>query len=109
MPLPLAIPPILAGLGTLLTWLVTTQGGRWVATTMLSLGVGLGTHFAIVQPAIDYAVAQSNSLPSDIAQWLGVLNIDKYLTIIFSAYAGSALKRVAFQRLTPAIGGGTGF
>ena len=88
--------PYLIGL---LSRLIFTRAGAWIASALVALGLGLGTQGVVVGPALDYVQSSIGGLPGNIADWLGVLNIDKYFTIIGSAYVAGVTKRVILRKL----------
>jgi hypothetical protein len=56
--------------------------------------VALGLNFVILEPAVDTVVGilqgQFSILPPVVASWVGFFNVDRYFTIIISAYATAA-------------------
>lgn len=100
MPLPVIIGPILTGLGALLSRLVFTRAGQWVIALLASLGIALSTQTLVMGPITNYAAQGFAGLPGNIAEWVGFLNIDKYVSIVISAYAGAAIKNVILRKVT---------
>lgn len=89
-----AIAGALAGLSRLFS----TQIGGWIATAALALGITLVATEAAVEPMMDMAAGALGGMPAQAVQWLGVLNIDKYITIVISAYAAGGIKRAVLAR-----------
>jgi hypothetical protein len=58
---------------------------------VLRVLVALGINIILLQPAINtitgLLTGQFGGLPVVVAGWLGFLNIDKYVSLILSAYA----------------------
>ena len=100
MPVPIIIAPLLAGIGTMLSRLFFTQGGRWAIALLASLGLALTTQTFVMGPIMDRASEGFTQLPPNVAQWLGYLNVDKYVSIVISAYVGSGIKSVILRRVT---------
>lgn len=68
-----------------------TKTGQWTTALLLALGIGLATNEFAVQPMLDAMLDQAKtggSQAGNVAlQWLGFLNFDKAVTMVFSAYA----------------------
>lgn len=82
--------PLLAGLVEillpLLGWVARTLVISLVARVLVGFGVAfVGYHF-LVGPILDAVKSQMGGWPADLAQWVGLLNFDKAVTIICSAY-----------------------
>jgi hypothetical protein len=82
--------PLLVGLAELLVpvlgWLARTLVVSLVVRAFVGIGVGLvGYHF-VVGPILDAVKSQMGGWPADLAQWVGILQFDKAITIICSAY-----------------------
>lgn len=82
--------PLLAALAELLVpllgWIARSLIIGLVARVLVGIGVAfVGYHF-VVGPILDAVKSQMGGWPSDLAQWVGILNFDKAVTIICSAY-----------------------
>lgn len=94
--------PIIAALISALGWMFKSQIGQWILSAMVALGIS----FTVSQFAIDPILTQIRNSASGISgealDWIRVFRIDQYITIILSAYAVSAGKRVLLaRRATP--------
>ena len=70
----------------LLGWIARTLVVSLVVRAFVGIGVAfVGYHF-IVGPILDAVKNQMGGWPADLAQWVGILNFDKAITIICSAY-----------------------
>ena len=82
--------PLLAGLAELLVPLLSFIARALVISLVVRVFVGLGVAFVgyhfLVGPILDALKAQMAGWPSDLAQWVGLLQFDKAVTIICSAY-----------------------
>lgn len=81
--------PLLALLVSVLWKVFRSQAGTFIVAAMTWLGIAWGTQKMVVQPAIDALVAYAGGIGSaagSVGQWAGVLNVDKALTMIISAY-----------------------
>lgn len=95
MPLPL-VPLAWAGLSAL----VFTRIGAWVAAALAALGIGLAVQGVVFGGLTAYAQTAFDGLPADVANWIAFLNIDKYMSLVISGYAGAGLKRVILRKLS---------
>lgn len=93
-----AFAAMFTALGALLSRLVFTQGGAWAISILAGLGLALGTQSLVMGPIVDYASSGFAGLPSVVADWVGMLNIDKYVSIVLSAYAAASIKGVLLRR-----------
>jgi len=71
---------------------------------VLRLAVGLGLSFFVIEPIADdllnLLLMKIDGLPGDVAAWIGYLNIDRYLSLVISAYAIQITTNF-FARLSP--------
>lgn len=82
--------PLLAALAELLLpllgWIARTLVVSLVVRALVGLGVAfVGYHF-VVGPILDSVKSQMGGWPADLAQWVGILQFDKAITIVCSAY-----------------------
>lgn len=99
MALPLAIPAVIGLLISALGRFFATRIGQWVGVAMLWLGIGFATKTAVVDPILGYLTSGFAGLPGDVAQWIGLLNVDVYASAVASAYIAAAGKRVILRKL----------
>lgn len=78
--------PLLAGLSRL----VGTRLGQWVLSALAFLGINFITQKFAVDPILGQIKSSIAGAPGEIVAWLGYLNVDKYVTLILSAYATAA-------------------
>ena len=83
-----------------LSALIFTKAGAWVTSILTALGLGFAVQVAILTPVLSHVSSAFGGLPSDLANWMGFLNIDKYVSIVVSAYVGSLAKRVILRKMT---------
>lgn len=91
--MPAMIAWVLAGLARLFA----SRIGQWVTSALVFLGLELATSQVVVAPLL----AQIQSVAGAVgtgAVWLGFFNIDRYITIILSAYAVGAGKSAILRR-----------
>lgn len=82
--------PLLAGLASLLVpllgWVARTLVVSLVARVLVGFGVAFVSYRFLVGPILDSIRSQMGGWPADLAQWAGLLNFDKAVTIVLSAY-----------------------
>lgn len=98
MPAPAVLVPLVGGFIAAMGRMFSTKIGGWVATAAMALGIGLVTNEAIMQPAIQAVQSAAAGVPGTALAWAGVLNLDKYITIVLSAYAAGGIKRAILAR-----------
>lgn len=96
--MPAFLAPFVAGIMAALSRLFSTNVGVWIATALGALGLSLVTHEVAMGPIMDMVRSSASGVPADLAQWLGVLQIDRYITIVLSAYTAGAVKRAFLVR-----------
>lgn len=82
-----------------LGWLVRSQIGRWVAIALTALGIQFAMTEGVMDPLIAYISAQAGGGVGAATEWLGFFNVDRYITLILSAYAAAAAMSFAVQRI----------
>lgn len=91
--MPAFLAPFIAGLMAAISRLFSTRIGIWIATALGALGLSLVTQKVAMEPIMNMVRSSAAGVPADLAQWLGVLNVDRYITIVISAYTAGAVKR----------------
>lgn len=97
MPLPV-LAPLIAGLVAAFSRVIFSRAGAWIAAAMVFLGLELVAYQVAIAPLRQAVADKFAALPASILEWMGVLNLDLYATIVISAYAASAVKRVLLRR-----------
>ncbi|WP_164240842.1 DUF2523 family protein [Stenotrophomonas maltophilia] len=87
--------PLLAGLSRL----VGTRLGQWVLSALAFLGINFMTQKFAVDPLLGQIKSSFAGAPGEIVAWLGFLNVDKYVTLVLSAYATAAAAGALKMRL----------
>ena len=92
--------PLIAGLVAALAAMLKTQAGVIVVSVLVFLGLEIATYELAMRPALDMVKQQAESAgaAAGIAEWLGFLNVDRYVTIVLSAYLVAQGKRVFLRR-----------
>ena len=82
-----------------LSRLFASRAGGWLANALLFIGIGFATKEAVVDPIMGYLQDGFGGLPAVAAAWAGFFNIDKYCSIVASAYLTAAGKRVIMRKV----------
>lgn len=84
--------PLLAGLSRLMS----TRAGHWILSILAFFGLNWVAQEFAIDPLLNLAKDYISAGPAELIPWLSFLNIDRYITMILSAYAvaaaGGALK-----------------
>jgi hypothetical protein len=94
------MPVFLAALLAGLSRLILARAGAWLIQALIAVGIGFAVKEFALDPLMNYVQSYWAGIPSDIAAWMGVLNLDIYVVGILSAYAASTVKQVIVRRLT---------
>lgn len=92
--MPALVAWIVAGFSSLFA----TKIGQWAVSVLVFLGLELGTQSFVVAPVLAQIKSVASGLSGDAIGWVAFFNLDKYITVILSAYAVGAGKRVILQR-----------
>jgi len=87
--------PLLAGLSRLFG----TRVGQWILSALAFLGLNFVAQEFAVTPLLDQIKSSISGAPGDILAWIGFLNVDKYVTLLLSAYATAAAAGALKMRL----------
>lgn len=96
--MPAFLAPLVAAVMAAFSRLVSTRFGMWIATALGALGLSLATHEIAMGPIMNMVRSSASGIPADLAQWLGVLQVDRYITIVLSAFTAGAVKRAFLAR-----------
>lgn len=94
MPAPAVVGWIVAGISRIFA----TRLGGWAAAALAFLGLQWATHSFVMAPVIGQVQAAIGGAGGDAVAWLGFFNLDRYITIILSAYAVASGKRAFLRR-----------
>lgn len=89
MPLPAAIPvgaTLLEAAGAMFSRLMLTQGGKWVAGILLTLGINIAGGAVVNSIFVSKVGEAMGGIPAEFKDWMGVLQVDVYVSILISAY-----------------------
>lgn len=82
--------PIVGALAAAFARLIATRVGQWVVAALVFLGLQFAANEFVTDPLLDYIKGLINGAPADLIDWLGFLNIDRYITMVLSAYVAAA-------------------
>lgn len=97
MPLPL-VAPIIAGVVAAFSRVIATRAGMWVVSVLGFLGLSLATQTVAMGPIMQQVSSHMSGVGGDLARWMGVLNLDNYVSVALSAYTVGAVKRAFLAR-----------
>jgi len=89
--------PLLAGLSRL----VSTRLGQWCLSALAFFGIQWAAQEFAVDPILDLIKSSFSGAPGTILQWLGFLNVDRYVTLVASAYGAAAATGALKMRMKP--------
>lgn len=84
------MPAWFLGIGAWLSRLVSTRIGYWIGAAFAFLGIQYVASEFVTEPLMAQIQSAFTGAPADLAAWLSFLNVDRYITIIMSAYATAA-------------------
>lgn len=97
MPLPL-LAPLIAGLTGAFSRLIANRVGMWAVSLLGFLGLSWATHSVVMGPFMSQVSSGMGGVSGDIAAWLGVMKMDRYVSIVLSAYTIGTVKRAFLAR-----------
>lgn len=97
MPLPL-VAPLVAGLVAAFSRLIATRAGMWVVSVLGFLGLSMAVQGVAMGPVMGQVASHMSGVGGDLARWMGVLQLDKYVSVALSAYTVSTVKRAFLAR-----------
>lgn len=90
---------IFAGLGRMLTWLVSTYAGQWIIKALFALGIGVVTHTVATPALMSFVQGKASGLSSFLFQCFGAIGGDVAFSMIISATVASVTGKMAFRAL----------
>lgn len=92
------MPALVAWIVAGLSRIFATRIGMWVVSALVFLGLELGTQRVVLGPVLGQIQSVSGGLGGDAVGWLAFFNVDRYLSIIISAYGAAAAKGVILRK-----------
>jgi len=78
------MPALLLALGALLSRLIATKAGAWLLSTLAFVGLGFATQSIAITPILNQVQSYASGAGGAV-EWLRFFNVDKAITMIFSA------------------------
>lgn len=91
---------VLAALGRLLTWLVSTYLGQWILKALIALGIGIVIHQIALPDLIGYVRSKSFGMGQFLFDCFGALGGDVGFTMILSATVAASTGSIALKALS---------
>ena len=87
------LAPLIAAIVGGFSRLIATRLGMWLVSALAFVGLSVATQTVVMGPIMDQVTSHMSGVGGDLARWLGVLNLDRYVSIVMSAYTIGAGKR----------------
>ncbi|GAA0708511.1 DUF2523 domain-containing protein [Dyella marensis] len=94
------MPAIIALVGRMLLWLVSTYAGQWVLKILVTLGLTVVTNKVAMPALLSLVQSYANGLPSVAYQTFGALGMDVACSMLLSASVTSATGRLVLRRVS---------
>lgn len=91
------MPALIAWLVAALSAVFASRIGQWVVSALVFLGLELAVTSFAVEPILNQIKGVASGV-GDAVGWLAFFNLDKYITVILSAYAVGAGKAAFLRR-----------
>lgn len=99
--MPAFLAPLIAALVGAFSRLVATRAGMWVVSVLGFLGLSLAVQGVAMGPIMDQVAAHMQGVGGDLASWMGVLQLDRYVSVTLSAFTIGSVKRAFLARRGP--------
>lgn len=93
MPLLAFLEPLIGGLLAAFSRIVATRIGQWILSALLFFGLSWATQTVAMGPLLSQVSSHMGGVTGDLAQWMGVLRLDSYVSVVLSAYTVGNVKR----------------
>ncbi|NII74950.1 hypothetical protein FHW84_003547 [Dyella sp. SG562] len=93
------MPAILALLGRMLLWLVSTYAGQWVLKILVTLGLTVVTNKLAVPAVMALIQSYANGLPGPVYQAFGAIGMDVFCSMVISASIASTAGNMVLRRV----------
>lgn len=93
------MPALIALVGRMLLWLVSTYAGQWVLKILVSLGLTVVTNKVAMPALLSLVQGYASALPAAAFQTFGALGLDVACSMILSATVTSVTGRMVLRRL----------
>ena len=96
--MPAFLAPVIAALMAAFSRVMGTRLGQWIVTALGAVGLQLVVGNTVMDQVMNMVRSSAGGIPGDLAAWLGVLNIDRYITIVLSAFVAGGIKRAILAK-----------
>lgn len=91
------MPAIVALLGRMLLWLVSTYAGQWVLKILVALGITVTTTKVALPALLSVVKSYASGMTSQLYQAFGAIGGDVAITMILSAVVASVTGKMIFR------------
>lgn len=96
--MPAFLAPLIAAIVAGFSRLVATRAGMWVVSVLGFLGLSIATQEVAMGPIMGQVASHMAGVGGDLARWMGVLQLDRYVSVCLSAYTVGTVKRAFLAR-----------
>ena len=89
---------LIALVGRMLLWLVSTYAGQWVLKILVSLGITVVSTKIALPALMAFVKGYANGLPPVLFQAFGACGFDVAFSMIISAYVANATGRMVLRK-----------
>ncbi|MBL8642971.1 MAG: DUF2523 domain-containing protein [Rhodospirillaceae bacterium] len=94
------MPALLAVLAAAFSRLIGSRAGHWIVSAALWLGISFASYQVVLDPAMALIQQYMSETGAEALAALAFLNVDKAVTMLFSAYAARLASRLVLRRRT---------
>lgn len=87
------LAPFIGAIVAALARIAATRLGMWLLSALAFMGLAWTTQTVAIGPIMNQVSAHMGGVSGDLAQWMGVLRLDQYVSIVLSAYTTGNVKR----------------
>jgi hypothetical protein len=87
---------IIALVGRMLLWLVSTYAGQWVLKCLLSLGISIATTQLALPALLSFVQSHVSGLPPFAYQCFGAMGFDVFISMVLSAIVANKTGKLVF-------------
>lgn len=92
------MPALVAWIAAAISRIFATRLGMWAASALAFLGLQWATHEFAMGPVISQVQSAMGSVGGEGVAWIAFFNVDRYISIILSAYAIASGKQAILRR-----------
>lgn len=96
--MPAFLAPLIAALVAAFSRVIATRIGQWLLSAMVFFGLAWTTQHVVMDTVMNQVASHMGGVSGDLAQWMGVMRLDSYVSIVLSAYTVGTVKRAVLAR-----------